>query len=742
MQNAVNLNLNWRFTNCFEPAYPMREDFSDWQPVHLPHTVREVPYNCFSHTETAMRSTYAREFFLEGTAGKRVLLEFEGVMTYLDLYVNGRLAGSHKGGYSRALFDVTEEVHDGLNRMVVMVDSHERADIPPFGYTIDYLTYGGIYRDVNLYVEEPAYIRQFLFRYELEGAQPTVQPEVVLVNHDDAFDAQIELAVRDGQGEEIFRTTQMLAVEGGEQRLTLRPQELPEVRLWDLEDPALYEVELALVRDDCLLDRHTDRVGFRTAECKPDGFYLNGRMVRLVGLDRHQSYPYVGYAMGKRPQRKDADILRKELHLNTVRCSHYMQSKYFLERCDEIGLLVFEEIPGWGHIGGEDFRKVVLDDVASMICDHFNHPSIFLWGVRLNETLDDDDLYAQTNALAHALDPDRPTSGVRYIRDSHLLEDVYGMNDFAHEGGALVLQNQQTVTGKTFQVPYLVTEFNGHVYPTKPFDPEGKREEHALRHARVQSLNMLRRDSLGAIGWCAFDYNTHGDYGSGDKICYHGVMDMFRAPKYAAYVYASQKDPSEGIVMEPCSILARGDRDDNRPIPFTVLTNCDYIEVIVYGDKRKKYFPSLKYIGLPHPPIEVDQDPGRWQDVWQGATIIGYIGEEEVARREYSRDAYLAGLAVAPDDDELYCDRVDETRVVCRLVDQCGNLMPYYHGAVQVAVEGDLQVIGPDVLVALGGTVSFWVKTEPTGRPGKARVRIRALATSLPEQVVTYDLHR
>ena len=121
--------------------------------------------------------------------------------------------------------------------------------------------------------------------------------------------------------------------------------------LWDLEHPELYEVKTELICDGKLMDERIDRIGFRRAEFKKDGFYLNGKKIKLRGLNRHQSYPYVGYAMPKSMQRLDADILKRELGVNAVRTSHYPQSHYFIERCDEIGLLVFTEIPGWQHIG-------------------------------------------------------------------------------------------------------------------------------------------------------------------------------------------------------------------------------------------------------------------------------------------------------------------------------------------------------------------------------------------------------
>lgn len=262
---------------------------------------------------------------------------------------------------------------------------------------------------------------------------------------------------------------------------------------------------------------------------------------------------------------------------------------------------------------------------------------------------------------------------------------------------------------------------------------------HVQIHAAVQSTNMLRKDAMGAIGWCAFDYNTHGDYGSGDKICYHGVMDMFRIPKYAAQVYRSQVSPEKEIVLEPATVFARGENDDNRPIPFAVLTNCDYIEIEAYGRNIGRFFPSLSYQGLAHPPIIVDDDPGRWQDLWLGGSVIGYYKGREVARKTYSGDACLTDMEVLPDDLTLNNTLVDCTRFVCRFVDQCGNLLPFYNGVVQIEVGEGLELIGPSIVPALAGSVGFWVKTAPLQREMTAEVTVRPLNTAISEK--TFTLH-
>ena len=153
-------------------------------------------------------------------------------------------------------------------------------------------------------------------------------------------------------------------------------------------------------------------VGFRTIEFRADGFYLNGQRIKLRGLNRHQSYPYVGYAMPDSMQREDVRILKDELACNIVRTSHYPQAHSFFDECDKRGLLVFTEIPGWQHIGDEKWKQQAVINTRDMIVEYRNHPSIIMWGVRINESQDDDEFYAKTNEVAHSLDNYLQTGGV------------------------------------------------------------------------------------------------------------------------------------------------------------------------------------------------------------------------------------------------------------------------------------------------------------------------------------------
>ena len=190
----------------------------------------------------------------------------------------------------------------------------------------------------------------------------------------------------------------------------------PSAKPWNLDSPTRYICRVSLLDDEgTVLDVMEDKFGFRTAEFRTNEFLLNGRKVFLRGLNRHQCYPYIGYAATESLQREDARILKEELGCVIVRTSHYPQSQYFIDECDRLGLLVFTEIPGWQHIGDDNWKEQVVENTKEMVLQYRNHPSIILWGVRINESADDDEFYSRTNALAHKLDPTRQTGGVRCI---------------------------------------------------------------------------------------------------------------------------------------------------------------------------------------------------------------------------------------------------------------------------------------------------------------------------------------
>jgi beta-galactosidase len=257
---------------------------------------------------------------------------------------------------------------------------------------------------------------------------------------------------------------------------------------------------------------------------------------------------------------------------------------------------------------------------------------------------------------------------------------------------------------------YLNTEFNGHMFSTKRFDNVTIVAEHVRRHARVH--NQLAGDDryAGGIGWCAFDYNTHANFGSGDHICYHGVSDIFRIPKPAAYFYKSQCDPEEEVVLEAGFFWSNGDKPEAAgPGSVPILSNCDHLKIYAAGqfmqeiDPDRRAFPNLKY-----PPFTMDL--GTFWDPWGDLKIEGYIKGKLAKTLTLSGSGKDANLKVLADDRELNGDGRDATRVVFLVTDEYGNIRPLATGAIALTLTGPGEIIGENPFALAGGTGAIWIK--------------------------------
>lgn len=795
MTHRFYLNDDWLFTEQFEdslaaPEYPE----NTLQPVRLPHTCKETPFHYFDESLYQMVSGYRRHLLIpKDWQGKQILLTFEGAAHDSTVFCNGKKVGEHHCGYTAFTVDLTDNVLYGQdNLLCVRLDSRENLNVPPFGYVIDYMTYGGIYRDVRLEVKEKVSLSDIFvhtaidFRSSPVTAQIT--SEITLTESDDNVTIrQYYMPQSTAAAQESWRLLceQTVSTDVSCDKEFSLTATITAPLLWDTEEANLYILKTQLYQDNTLLDETETTFGIREAVFKKDGFYLNGRKLMIRGLNRHQSFPYVGYAMPESMQKLDADLLKKELGLNAVRTSHYPQSHYFLERCDELGLLVFTEFPGWQHIGDDSWKAQAVANAKDMIRQYRNHPSIILWGIRINESPDDDAFYEKTNTVAHKLDPTRPTGGVRAMKKSHLLEDVYTYNDFLHDGEMPGCDPKKKVTSD-MEKPYLISEYNGHMYPTKAFDNEERRSEHAIRHANVLDAVAGQSDIAGSFGWCMFDYNTHKDFGSGDRICYHGVMDMFRNPKLAANIYACEQEQTP--VLEITSSMDIGEHPGCNRGNIYILSNADSVKMYKNDRFIKEYLPGMSpYKHLKHGPILIDDFIGdsfaqnerfrkkHAKEITDAMNLVArgslnhipkrlyltalkllliyhidfaevtrlytkYIGDWGGTATVYRFDAIKDGKVVksvtkepvreirleAEADHTILTEQhsYDVALVRIRAVDDHGNVLPFYQEPVRLITEGDISIIGPDTIALQGGMGGTYVKS--TGRSGRGALLLQS----------------
>ena len=795
MTHRFYLNDDWLFTEQFEDSLAAPEYLENTlQPVRLPHTCKETPFHYFDESLYQMVSGYRRHLQVPADwQGKRILLTFEGAAHDSTVFCNGKKVGEHHCGYTAFTVDLTDSVLYGQdNLLCVRLDSRENLNVPPFGYVIDYMTYGGIYRDVRLEVKEKVSLSDIFVHTAIDFRSSPVTAQItseitLTESAENMTIRQYYMPKSTAAAQESWRLLceQTVSADVSCDKEFSLTATITAPLLWDTEEANLYILKTQLYQDNTLLDETETTFGIREAVFKKDGFYLNGRKLRIRGLNRHQSFPYVGYAMPKSMQRLDADLLKKELGLNAVRTSHYPQSHYFLERCDELGLLVFTEFPGWQHIGDDSWKAQAVANAEDMIRQYRNHPSIILWGIRINESPDDDAFYEKTNAVAHKLDPSRPTGGVRAMKKSHLLEDVYTYNDFLHDGEMPGCDPKKKVTSD-MEKPYLISEYNGHMYPTKAFDNEERRSEHAIRHANVLDAVAGQPDIAGSFGWCMFDYNTHKDFGSGDRICYHGVMDMFRNPKLAANIYACEQEQTP--VLEITSSMDIGEHPGCNRGNIYILSNADSVKMYKNDRFIKEYLPGMSpYKHLKHGPILIDDfigdslaqnerfRPKHAKEITDAMNLVArgslnhipkrlyltalkllliyhidfaevtrlytkYIGDWGGTATIYRFDAIKDGKVVksvtkepvreirleAEADHTILTEQhtYDVALVRIRAVDDHGNVLPFYQEPVRLITEGDISIIGPDTIALQGGMGGTYVKS--TGRSGRGALLLQS----------------
>ena len=774
--SKIYINNDWLFAEEFKEEYILGNIDENMTKVRLPHNTYDLPFNYFSEEDYQMLCAYRKVIFAPFEwANKRIIITFEGAAHYAEVFLNGERIGEHYSGYTAFSLELTGKLKLGEeNILIVKLDSREKLNIPPFGNVIDYMTYGGIYRDVYIDIKENCFISDVFVKPEFTGK---IVSDIAL-NGEISLNAKIRQTVtfigdeKDNSVIENEVTKAEFSINGF----------IQDVKLWDIQNPNRYVVTTELIVNNEIIDTHQVKVGFRQAEFKNHGFFLNGKRVQILGLNRHQSYPYVGYAMPESMQRDDAKVLKK-LGVNAVRTSHYPQSQYFIDECDKLGLLVFTEIPGWQHIGDEEWQNQAVKNVEEMVLQYRNHPSIIIWGVRINESPDNHDFYIRTNELAHKLDSTRPTGGVRNFSKSELLEDVYTYNDFFHDGKRAGCEPKADITSD-MDKPYFITENNGHMFPTKSFDNEEHRREHALRHARVINDVASHPDICGSFAWCFADYNTHKDFGSGDRICYHGVMDMFRNPKMAAAVYKSQSDNEP--VLEVSSSMDIGEHPASVKGKVWIFTNAVSVKMYKNGKFIKEFvshnehFPYMvkspiliddyvgnqlvadekmpsdqaEYVsmainhlvlnGLPHiAPIPEDIANkcfneyqmtldqiiglyGKYVENW-GAKSSVYrfeaIVNGEVVKTVIKTPMNKMSLDIQVSHTNLHeGNSYDVAAVRILAIDENGNLLPYCNEAIKLSVEGPIEFIGPDIFSLRGGMAGFYVKT--TGEKGEAKVKI------------------
>lgn len=776
----TGLNYGWRFTPDYSPNKSKNEnlDFTV-RPVDIPHNGGSGKLSYFSGEDDSKIVQYSKLFVVpDEMEGKRVILHFDGVMSCAAVFVNDKAAFAHKGGFTGFSDDITELLNDSENKLTVIVDSTERTDTPPYGAPVDFLSYGGIYRDVWLEGVPPLYIKDTFINPMLtdKGWKLDITGEI-------GGEGERKLAFSLYDGTKRLGSCQYKAEQANYHvSWTVSADVIP----WTPENPKLYTFKVTLSGGDEL----DYTIGFRQVRVDGQGFYLNGKRIKLLGVNRMQNYAYEGFALPASAQRNDADLI-KSLGCNAVRTARYPQSKAFIERCNEIGLMVIWDMPGYKYAKGGEWLETLAENARETVLEHRNAPSIVMWGTRPDDTKDYPTVNRKICDTIRGLDSSRPMVGVRNFKGSELLEEVYGFNDYEKHSltESFAYDTAEMTLGKS---PVMITEHTGHLYPARSDGSERELLEQALSHARVIDAAYASNSVIGAFGWCLSDYNAHASFGGNDGICSYGICDINRIPKLAAAVYTSQS--SVKPVLDISSAMMAGEHKYGVIGNVYAFTNCDSVRLYKNNEPVAEFFPDRsKYPHMPHPPILIDDligqkmvakegfDQKKEQDIRRAISELSddaavpavtsvkdsfmslftsksnKPSEEEVvrlyeqyavtrtARTVFKFEGIINGRVVATVIKEpvnktkfkvnvsssklIHGETYDVARIEVVAVDANDNRISHFNDCLTISCDGGLEVVGSPVISLVGGATAFYVRTKG----GRKQSNVKIITQSMGE---------
>lgn len=758
-------NHDWEFVKDLSPEDVLKPSSHSaqvkWEKVTLPHTANIEPLvikdqqwqgNCF----------YRKVFTLPETLrGKHIALKFEGAMQVAEVFLNGEKIATHYGGYLPFYVVISDKIKYGReNILVVKLNNENNPQVPPGKpiENLDFNWYSGLYRNVWLIVKEPIHISDpigadrvaaggILVRYpEVTKEQATVWVQTDVNNEtNQSVSTRIEVELFDENGNKVAEQSSKGQKIGAEtNRLFIVSLKVKNPQLWSPDFPHLYQLRVSLFQGNKELDRVTEKIGIRTVRWEAGQFYLNGEPLFLRGTNRHQEYPYIGYALSDNANYRDAYKI-KQAGFNFVRLSHYPQSKSFMRACDELGLLTMNAIPGWQFFGDETFQENAIKDVRNMVRRDRNHPSVAVWEASLNESgMSREFMLRAHNAVHEELPGDD-------VYTCGWIDDVYDVFIPARQHSKPPHYWNRYKKNK----PLFIAEYGDWEYYAqnagfnqkafKDLTPEErnsrqlrgygqKRLAQQARNYQEAHNSNLQGPACGDANWLMFDYNR----GYAPDIEASGIMDIFRLPKFAYYFYKSQADIKPHVSEEfykPFIEIANYYNDPS----FTevkVYSNCEEVELFVNGRSVGRQKPDRDRMSthLNHPPFTFHLkafEPGE-------LTAKGYVNNQEVTSVTRRTPGEAAKLNVWIDESGKPLEKGvnDVVFVYASIVDDAGTIVPDATQSVVFNVEGDAELIGTNPINAEAGIATVLLKAGDIGGILKLSARTNGLKTGYIEVTV------
>lgn len=709
----------------------------NWEKINLPHTPF-VESLVVLHQWQGI--CYYRKILnvSKKEIDKQLWLEFEGAMHLADVWVNGQHLIQHSGGYTPFVVDVTGMLHaDRGNEILVRLDNRNNPLIPPGKplETLDFCYYGGLYRDVNLIVKHPVHITHPIMANEVAGGgifvtypyvskqeaeikvKTQVSNKVGTQRHLTIRHTLYEWSKKKGRGKKVALVESPLVLAAGTTQHHTQQFTVNNPKLWYPDSPALYVLRTEVMDGRKVTDCEDTRIGIRRIEMtREKGFVINDKPLKLEGSNRHQEYPYVGNAISDQAQYRDMYQIRDN-GFNTVRLGHYPQDPSVLEACDELGLLVIEPIPGWQFFNkAQGFVDHTYKDIRDLIRRDRNHPSVIMWKTTLNESWPPKSWKDQAVRIAHEEFPGDQcyTSGDTYGYDGF---DVC-YNDWK-EG-----YNRPNTTSKPgFIREYYDYEFGGHYSTTRVTRGDG---DYALMQNAWNaqwSYNRYRAYypwTIGGAVWSMYDYNR----GCCDNICYSGLADLFRLPKFGLLYFRTQMKEGTFTPAGPMTyeVFINSHWLEGSSDTLQVYGNVDEVKLQLNGRVIARQYPDDKpstseYVSRPDGgnAENIDFPPFTFFNVnWERGELkaIGYKDGKTVAEHVVRTPGAVEAMDITYFESGVSASCRDLLIVYVNLKDLQGTgCFGENNREVKLEVLQGGELRGPATIKAEAGVASFLVAT-------------------------------
>lgn len=769
-REVFSMNPAWRFhKGAVKDAEAKDFNDKDWTVVSLPNGIEYLPTEASGCINYQGEVWYRKHFTPDAALkGKKLFLHFEAIMGKSKVFVNGKLLTEHFGGYLPVVVDVTEALDwNGDNVIAVWADNSDDPSYPPGKAqdVLDYTYFGGIYRDCWLVAHNQVFITDPNYENEVAGGGLFVAfgkvsdtlAEVLLKIHvrnatNKSFSGRVEYTLLQPDGTEVTRLSDRIQVKAGRATTVSNRMPVKQPMLWTPSTPTLYNLLVRVFdKEGKVIDGYRRRIGIRSIEFKgKDGFFLNGKPYGkpLIGANRHQDFAVVGNAVANSIHWRDAKKL-KEVGMEIIRNAHCPQDPAFMDACDELGLFVIVNTPGWQFWNdAPEFAQRVYSDIRNVVRRDRNHPSVWLWEPILNETWYPADFAKNTRDIVDAEYPyPYCYSGSDSEARGHENFPVY----FAHPAN-MQDASKEIDPSKTYFTREWgdnVDDWSSHNSPSRVARNWGEEpmRVQALHYASpyypVTSYDVLYKQSPQHVGGCLWHSFDH-QRGYHPDPFYGGLMDVFRQPKYSYYMFMAQRPAVKDTQLAgsgPMVYIA------HEMTPFsgkdvTVYSNCDEVRLTFNkGGQTYTYKKDKNRSGMPSPVITfpdvydfmVDKALSRAQkqdDVYLLAE--GLIDGEVVATHKVvpARRPEKILLWVDNEGTDLKADGSDFVTVVAAVADKNGNIKRLNNYNIRFSVEGEGRLLGGSGVLANPAPVKWGtapVLVQSTLKPGKIRITASVL---------------